>query len=95
MISLETLRFVPRRVAWTKIPKFERFDERFGIVNALCEAIMDISEGHVELATNDEPTADERIAWVWLIRPDFGRELRELASADFRHAIDCYEQQRR
>lgn len=68
-----------------------RFDERFGAVNAVVGAIMDVTSDYVELSTDDEsPTHDQLVAWLWLIRPDLDDRLREMASDKMRDAIDYY-----
>ncbi len=87
----DLLRFVPHRVAWQDVVDVHRFDERFGAVNAAVGPIMDVTADYVELSIDDDvPTHDQLVAWSWLIRPDLGRRLRQIATSGIRDAIDYY-----
>lgn len=86
----DLVRFVPRSVAWSDVVEFDRFDERFGAINVACGAIMDVTDGHVALTTDDAPTDDELLAWTWLIRPDLGEHIMPLANDELRDAIEYY-----
>lgn len=89
------LRFMPHRVAWRDVTEADRFDDRFGAVNVAEGAFMDVGDDYVELTTDEcEPTHDQLVAWAWLVRPDLGPRLREIASDEMREAIDYYEEQR-
>jgi hypothetical protein len=94
-IDDDLLRFIPRRVAWQDVTDVERFDDRFGAVNVAVGPIMDVTDEYVELSSDtNEPAQDELVAWAWLIRPDLGRRLREVATGELRDAIDAYEAER-
>jgi hypothetical protein len=86
----ELVRFLPRSVAWSDIPEFDRFDERFGAVNVSLGPIMDVTEGYVAFTTDQRPTKDELVAWAWLIRPDLEEQIIHLASRELREAIAYY-----
>lgn len=95
IIDRETLRLLPRHVLWSEVTEFERFDHRFGAVNVAEGPIMDVGDEYIELTTDDnKPTHDQLVAWAWLVRPDLGPQLRELASQDMREAIDYYEEEK-
>jgi hypothetical protein len=89
-IDDETLLSFPRRFAWSDVVDRDRFDDRFGAVNAIQGAIMDVTQHGVELSTDGPITRDELIAWVWLVRPDLAANLREVAAATLRATIDSY-----
>ena len=94
-INRESLRFFPRRVAWNDVAEMDRFDDRFGAVNVAEGPIMDVSDECLQLTTDErEPTHDQLVAWAWLVRPDLGPRLREIASREMREAIDYYEENR-
>jgi hypothetical protein len=94
--SEEMLLSMPRRMPWTGVTEADRFDERFGAVNAAVGAIMDVTDQYVELTTDgQEPTRDQLVAWAWLIRPDLGQGLRDIAPTEVREAIDYYEEEKR
>lgn len=86
----DLVRFLPRSVAWSDIPEFDRFDERFGAVNVAHGPIMDVMEGHVALATDEPPTDNELVAWAWLIRPDLEEQIMAFANTELREAIEYY-----
>lgn len=93
IVTVETLRVFPRRVPWSDVVELNRFDERFGALNVVEGAIMDVGDDHVALTTDDEePMQSQLVAWVWLVRPDLGSCLREIASQPLREAIDYYEE---
>lgn len=84
---------IPREVSWSEVTERDRFDERFGDVNVLEGAIMDIGDDTVVLTTDDdEPTHDQLVAWTWLIRPDLRSQLREVANEAMRATIDDYDE---
>jgi hypothetical protein len=86
----DLIRFLPRSVAWSDISQFDRFDERLGAVNVSHGAIMDVTDGHVALSTDQSPTDDELVAWAWLIRPDLQEQIIPAASSELREAIAYY-----
>ena len=42
------------------------------------------------LPNDDPPNLNERLAWIWLIRPALAGEMIDMIDGDFRLLVECY-----
>jgi len=70
-----------------------RLDDRISVANAICPFTIGVDQGSLAwVPDNDPPSKDERLVWVWVIRPDLGWYVRwSTADVHLRRAIDEYE----
>jgi hypothetical protein len=82
----------PSSVPWTEVVDFARLDERRSCVDCLYANILGVNTGEVEWCPNEEPPSrDEKLAWLWFIRPDLAPEIQTDASAELRRLMESYE----
>ena len=81
----------PTIVKWTELVDFEQLDERLSCIDCLYANILGADDGQVEWCPSDEPpTKDEKLAWLWFIRPDLAPDISQNASEELKELIDSY-----
>ena len=90
---------VPPHLAWTfpneKTPHEGGICGRRGGLLVDCELTIGINAHSADWLPNDDPPAiQERIAWIWFVRPDLAPELLPLATDDLANLIACYAEDR-
>jgi hypothetical protein len=82
----------PSSVLWTEVVDFARLDERRSCVDCLYANILGVNAGEVEWCPNEEPPSEEeKLAWLWFIRPDLAPEIQTDASPELRRLMESYE----
>ena len=81
----------PITVPWSEVVDFARLDERRSSIDCLYTNILGVNEGEVEWCPNDEPPSkEEKMAWLWFIRPDLAPEIAHDAPKELRHLMESY-----
>ena len=89
---LQNIANIPRTVSFNDIKEFDRFEERFFDVEGRIGDIVGMLEGAVEFCpNNDPPSQDEILAWLWVIKPEFKKDILSFANDDLREIITDYD----
>jgi len=75
------------------IKEFERMEDRFFAVERYFGDIVGMNVDYVEFCPNNEPPLkNEIIPWLWVIHPEWKKEILNYANTDLREIIDEYEE---
>ena len=81
----------PTIVKWTELVDFDQLAERVSCIDCLYANTLGVDDGQVEWCPNDEPPSrEEKLAWLWIIRPDLAPEIAQDASQELKDLIDSY-----
>ena len=87
----ELLRSTPTSVRFVDFDTPSDIDLRRGCVDVLFANTIGINEDSADWLPNDDPPDEnERLAWIWFVRPDLADELLANAVGDLRMLIQCY-----
>ena len=83
----------PIEVKFSDIVEFDNFDERISAISVLYSNTIGVCDGYVEFCPdNVPPLIEEKISWIWAIRPDLGNEiLKQELSNDLKLLIESYQ----
>ncbi len=85
----------PSCVPLSEVVHLDGLDDRVCYVNILHANLIGIGTSGLEWSPNfDPPTLAERLAWVWVLRPDLSDQILDLADSELRQAIVGYEEGR-
>ena len=90
---LDALNKITRKVRWSDIRDRGRFDERRSLIDAVFQNIIGVQQSYVSWCPNDDPPSrDESLAFLWVIRPEFGEEIMQTTKhSGLREVIQEYE----
>lgn len=76
----EFLIFTPMKVKWIHIDDFESVDERVSVANTVFKNLISVENGYIEFLPEEEkPAIDEKLMWLWVIRPSMEKPIMEYA----------------
>ena len=88
---LKNFNLLPRIVSFKEISEFERFEERFFIIEGNIGDIVGMNVDSVEFIPNAEPPSrDEILSWLWIIHPEFSNDIIRYANQDLITIINEY-----
>lgn len=86
------LESLPDRADWQDIKDFSRLDDRASLVNALHPNLVGLNDGSVEWCPNQvPPSLAEKLAWVWILRPDLTAEIYKAGDSELIQQIEHYQ----
>ena len=81
----------PLTVAFTEFDSPDDIDLRRSCVDVLFVNTIGINANTADWLPNDDPPElNERLAWLWFIRPDLANDLADMINGDFRLLVECY-----
>jgi hypothetical protein len=84
-----------RSARFEDIGDLPRVDERVASLASVFANIIGVNEGYISwLPNHDPPALDERLAWLWIVRPDLGPAVARYCSSEgLKVAIERYERE--
>lgn len=80
----------PRSVAFRDFDSPDEIDLRCSCIHVLFVNIIGINVTSADWLPNDDPPAwNERLAWIWFVRPSFADEIVDMVAGDFRQLVEC------
>jgi len=87
----EILDQTPSTVAWKDVVELEHMDERLPCIDCLFVNILGINEENVEWCPNNNPpSVEEKLAWIWFIRPDLPVETLPQVPTELKKLIEMW-----
>lgn len=81
----------PGKVRWGAVVEEDDFDYRRSCVDILFVNTIGVDDGHYSWCPNDDPAdMQERLAWIWVVRPDLSASILPRAKGDFADLLRCY-----
>ena len=89
------LRNTPNSVPFRDFEFLDDIDLRSSCIHVLFVNIVGIDVDSADWLPNDDPPdLNERLAWIWFVRPSLANEIVEMISGDFRMLVECYQDDR-
>lgn len=81
-----------REVSFKEVEDFDNIDIRVSAIGCLFPNIIGVNENAIEWCPDSEPPLeDEYFAWLWVIKPSLGSEIKEKCTDELSKLIVAYD----